>query len=128
MTDKIDEVPKEFGPVYPDLGQKVARLRRGKDRKAHGTAVLDAIRGKQRGELRRETPSHAIQCASGTSHPAGKEILKAIAARHRAALLNAPAQERRARTADEWRELYEAAMKEKNNDRRRVEKRARPDR
>jgi hypothetical protein len=106
-------IQEDFGPPYPDLGQKVARLRRGKDRKAHGAAVLDAIRGKQRSELRRETPSHAIQCASGTGHTSGKAILKAIAAGHRAHVLNAPAQERRQRTDDQWRVLYDAAMKEK---------------
>jgi hypothetical protein len=72
--------------------------------------------------------THAIQCASGTGHTDGKDILKSIRAGHRAALSNAPAQERRKRTDDEWRALYEAAMKEKRNDRRRVERRAASDR
>jgi hypothetical protein len=63
--------------------------------------------------LRQETPSRAIQCASGTGHTSGEAILKAIAAGHRATVLIAPAQERRKRSGDEWRELYEAAMKEK---------------
>jgi len=112
-----------FGPVYPDLGQKVARLRRGTDRQAHGQAVLDAIRSKQRGELRRETPTHAVVCASGTSHVTGEAILKAIAAKHHAAILNAPAQERRARKPEQWLEMYEMAMREK---RARAERPERP--
>jgi hypothetical protein len=44
-------------PEYPDLGAKVAKLRRGDDRKAHGEAVLEAIRAKNRRLHMRPTPS-----------------------------------------------------------------------
>jgi hypothetical protein len=49
-------IPEPFGPIYPDLGAKVAKLRRGDDRKAHGEAVLEAIRAKNRRLHMRPTP------------------------------------------------------------------------
>ena len=101
------------GPDYPDLGVKVAKLRRGDDRRAYGLAVLEAIRRLQRSSLMRETPTHVPHCASMTAHTDGKKILKAVAARQRAALLAYPEQVRRKRTPAEWQELYDAAMAEK---------------
>lgn len=115
---------RTFGPEYPDLGAKVARLRRGKDRHAHGIAVLDAILSKQRSELRRETPSHAIVCASCTSHTTGKDILKAVAQQHRNATMAYASSVRRARKPCEWQEMYDEAMKEKRE--REAEIAARP--
>lgn len=46
-------------PEYPDLGVKVAKLRHGADRKAHGEAVLEAMRAKHRTLHMRPTPSLA---------------------------------------------------------------------
>jgi hypothetical protein len=43
-------------PEYPDLGAKVAKLRHGTDRKAHGEAVLEAMRDKHRRLHMRPTP------------------------------------------------------------------------
>ena len=110
------------GPAYPDLGNTVAKYRRMAtkagsisqmlpfDRQAYGEAVEKAIRAKQRSELMRELPSHPCPCASGTYHNTGEAIDRAMKAKHRAAALAAPAQERRARKPPEWERLYRAAM------------------
>ena len=67
MIDK----PQDFGPPWPDLGARVARLRHGDDRKAHGLAVLEGIRALQRSALRRQTPTHNVDCASRTNYNDG---------------------------------------------------------
>lgn len=103
----------DYGPPYPDLGSTVARLRHGPDRKAHGLAVLEAIRRLQRSSLMSESRSHTPHCASMTAHTNGKKILRAVADRQRAALLAYPSQVRRKRTDAEWQKLYAAAMAEK---------------
>lgn len=95
-------------PEYPNLGATVARLRRGDDRKAHGAAVLEAIRRLQQGTINRETPSHNVHCASGTNHNTGNAILAAVAKQNRATSLKF-----RSLTAGEWKEKYDEAMKEK---------------
>lgn len=110
-------------PLYPDLGQGVARYRRlairglasmlVTDRRAYGDAVLSAVRSKQRQELQRELPSHPVHCASGTNHNTGDAIIKAMQTKHRAALTAAASQERRARKPEVWKEMYAKAMKEK---------------
>jgi len=51
------QVNNDWYPEYPDLGAKVAKLRWGPDRKAHGAAVLEAIRAKNRALHMRPTPS-----------------------------------------------------------------------
>ena len=45
------KLTKLYGPPYPDLGAKVAKLRKGKDRQAHGQAVLAAIRARHAAAL-----------------------------------------------------------------------------
>ena len=110
-------------PPYPDLGPTVAKFRRlaskglanmlVSDRRAYADAIETAIRAKQRQELQRELPSHRVRCASGTDFNDGAKIHEAIRRQHRAALLAAPSQERRARKPEEWKEMYEEAMKEK---------------
>jgi hypothetical protein len=114
--------PEQFGPVYPDLPavnkhRKAARdglaLMSRDARQAYGLAVETAIRAKQRAELQRELPSHNVSCASGTNHNDGAAIHKAMQAKQRAALLAAPAQERRARKPAVWQAMYDAAMADK---------------
>jgi hypothetical protein len=46
-------------PEYPNLGVTVAKLRNGDDRKAHGNAVLDAIRALNRRLHMRPAPARA---------------------------------------------------------------------
>lgn len=115
---------EDFGPKYPDLGAGVAKHRRAaarglreltrEQRHAYGEAVERAIRAKQRSELQRELPSHPPGCASGTAHPDGEAIHAALRRQQRAAVLAWPGQIRRARTPEQWKELYEAAMAEKH--------------
>lgn len=117
--------PEDGGPLYPDLGPGVAKYRRmvvsagglmAMDkamRHAYGEAVEKAIRAKQRSELQRELPTHAVRCASGTNHSDGADIHEAIRRRQRAALLACPAQYRRDRPDNVWREMYAEAMAEK---------------
>jgi len=100
-----------FGPVYPELGSTVAKLRRGADRRAHGAAVLAAIVRLQRSALARATPSHSVHCASGSNHNKGAAILRAVAASNRAKCN--PGAIRRAREPDVWQTMYEEAMAEK---------------
>jgi hypothetical protein len=97
---------EDGNPPYPQLGATVAKLRRSPDRKAHGLAVLAAVASLQRSELKRELPSHAPHCASGTTHTSGKAILKAMRDKQRRALEAAPDQLRRARDLDELRVQY----------------------
>lgn len=94
-------------PPYPDLGPKVARLRRCYPCKEYGLAVLEAIRCKQRQELQSSRP-HGV---TGAIRNTSKDILRAIANRQAAALLAYPGQVRRKRTEAEWRKLYDEAMK-----------------
>jgi hypothetical protein len=110
-------------PPYPDLGPTVAKFRRlaskglaamlVTDRRAYADAIEKAIRAKQRAELQRELPSHRVNCASGTDHNDGEKIHEAIRAKHRAKLLAAPSQERRARKPEDWKKMYREAMEEK---------------
>lgn len=114
-----------FGPMYPDLGSGVAKYRRmavgtgglmamdRQFRQAYGEAVEKAIRAKQRSELQRELPTHAVHCASGTNHSDGADIHEAIRRRQRAALLACPSQYRRDRPDHVWREMFVEAMAEK---------------
>ncbi len=74
----------QYGPVYPDLGASVAKFRRIKN------------------PTREQRAAHA------------DAIEKAIRAKQRSALLAYPGKVRRARTAEEWPELYEQAMRGKN--------------
>jgi len=85
-------VCEPFGPLYPQLGATVAKYRRKTskaDTKAYGNAVLEAIRSKQAGEIRRLAPSMPKpNTASGTYLSDGNDILKHVANAQRAALLS----------------------------------------
>jgi hypothetical protein len=128
MEDRMKWPDKpENGPDYPDLGPTVIKHRRkakaglGKlsadDRRAYGEAVEQAIRAKQRHEFIRAScePDKRATCASGTWHNDGNKIDAAIKQQQRAALAAYPSQERRARTPEKWKELYEEAMEAKRN-------------
>lgn len=103
--------PNYANPQYPDLGVKIAKLRHGADRKAHGLAVLEAFRAMQRNALKRAAPPAKMPtCASGTFNQTGEQILQAVREQNRA---------RSTRIAiwyDErkQRELYAALMAAKN--------------
>jgi len=101
----------DWNPEYPNLGEQVARLRRGSDHKAHGAAVLEAIRRLQRSALNRMTPSHNVHCASGTNLTTGKAILKAVAQQHRG--YHNPDAIRKARSLVDLQKQYNEAMAEK---------------
>jgi hypothetical protein len=115
-----EALPADSGPEYPrELGKDIASFRKlGRHglrelsimaRRGYGNAVLTAIRGKQKQALQRELPSHNVHCASGTNHSTGREILKAVAAQHRAASLAKGAFHQALAN-----EKYEAAMKAKH--------------
>jgi hypothetical protein len=86
-------------------------------RHAYGEAVERAIKAKQRQEFIRAScePGKRVHCASGTYHNDGRKISEAVRQQHRAALAAYPSQERRARTPQQWQELYEEAMRAKQN-------------
>jgi hypothetical protein len=104
-----------FGPTYPDLGPTVAKFRRRAsqvgglremspaERAVYAEAIEQKIKALQRAALLRE----------GTPIPPPTIFGKKLAEHHRATLLSYPAKVRRARTDDEWKAMYEAAMKEK---------------
>jgi hypothetical protein len=114
----MSEICEPFGPNYPDLPavkkhrKPLASLSRDQ-RRAYGEAVETAIRKLQRAALQRELPEHRCNCASGTNHNDGAAISAAMRAKHRAALLAAPSQERRARTPRQWEAMYAEAMEAK---------------
>lgn len=113
------------GPQYPALGAGVQKWRRSAAaaggvmkmdpwaRAAYGQAVEDAIKALQRSEIRRETPEHRPNCASGTIHNTGEAIHEAVRAKQRAALAAAPGKERRARKPETWKSMYREAMAER---------------
>ena len=115
------------GPIYPKLGWAVAKFRKiprisltPAQRDAYSATLVTAIAALQRAELQRELPSIRPHCASGTWHNnADGKISEAIRAQQRAALLAYPDKVRRARTQQEWRELYQRAMQDK---RKRIKK------
>lgn len=92
-------IAEQFGLEYPrELGVIVARsrqlARRGlgelsiMERRRYGNAVLEAIRGLCRAQLRRAAvPTRAPNCASRTFEQTGRDILKAVAAQNRTACL-----------------------------------------
>jgi hypothetical protein len=103
------------GKPYPKLGADVARLRKSKDRQAHGVAIEKAMRALQRREalwppLRRPFP---IQCASRTLHNTAEEIERAVLSQNLRALLEYPSKERRRRSEAQWKTMYAMAMREK---------------
>ena len=114
-------VIKSFGPEY-DLESAALKKFRTKarkglshlsadDRRAYGAAVEAATLARQRAFLKSGgEPEPRPHCASGTWHTTGEAISAAVRSQHRAALAACPAQERRARTPDQWRSMYEAAM------------------
>jgi hypothetical protein len=84
------------------------------DRRQYAAAIEAAVLAAQRAALRRAgVPEKRPNCASGTWHSTGDAIHKAVRQQHRAALLACPSQERRARSPEKWREMYDAAMVEK---------------
>lgn len=80
----------------------------------YANAVEQAVLASQRASLapKREAVFKA-GCASGTFHNDGETIGKAVVAQHRAALSAYPAQERRARTPNQWQAMYDEAMADK---------------
>jgi hypothetical protein len=105
-------------PLYPNLGATVAKLRkraadicivhRGVARREHGNAVLEAVRKLNYRSLQRELPTHNINCASGTNHNDGAEIIKALRLKHRN-FCN-PDTIRAARSIEVIASAYDAAM------------------
>lgn len=116
-------ITEPFGPTYNIAGAALDKhrriaLKRGSvmamtkaERWAYGEAIEKAVLAAQRSALQRELPTHAVHCASGCSSPDG--IGDHMRRKQRAELLAAPAQERRARTPDQWREMYARAMEQK---------------
>jgi hypothetical protein len=117
------DIPKAFGPLYPQLGNTVAKFRRKgpiakmdrETRREYGAAVCKAILGLQRSALQRELPSHACPCASHTWHSDGEKILAAVRGQIQAAHRALADRERRERSPDKWRRMYAEAMQEKHN-------------
>ena len=113
-----DRYEKEGLPQYPALGAGVAKLRkraadicivhRGVARREHGNAVLEAVRKLNYRSLQRELPTHNVNCASGTNHNDGAEILKAL--RLKAWNNCNPDTIRAARSIEAIASAYEAAM------------------
>jgi hypothetical protein len=109
-----------FGPLYPQLGAGVIKHRKaarhglsdlsGEQRRAYGLAVLEAIRGLCRAQLRRAAvPASRPNCASRTFEQTGADILKAVAAQNRTACLAKGRFDQAEANAK-----YEAAMKAKH--------------
>lgn len=83
------------GPQYPNLSATVSKFRararvqrlEANERRAYGSAVLDAFRADQRSALRREAAPVSNACyASGTGYTHGRDILAAVQRQHAAAL------------------------------------------
>jgi hypothetical protein len=79
-----DSTPEYWGELSKDVSNFRKLARHGladlsrMSRRGYGAAVLVAIAYKQRAALKRETPEHKCECASGTNHNTGKSILAAI--------------------------------------------------
>lgn len=84
-------------------------------RQAYGAEVEKAIIAKQRASLlgTGDRPAFKAWCASGTFHSDGGDIGKAVLTQHRASLAACAGQERRARTPQQWADMYAEAMAEK---------------
>jgi hypothetical protein len=116
-------------PLYPvALGAKVAKFRRLarrglgqltiEQRRAYGTEVELAIRAKQLGELYAGCTfarplANTAECASGTAFNDGADIHRAIRTQQLTRLHGALAASHRARTPQQWAELYDEAMADK---------------
>lgn len=121
-----DELDRKQGPQY-DIGSAQLVKYRKTAKAAGGVMKLDrfyrvqyaeaveaAVLASQRAKLKSHgEPQTRAMCASGTFHSDGETIAAAIRARHRAALLAFPGQERRKRTPREWLEMYDQAMLDK---------------
>ena len=124
-TMSADKLTAKYGPLYPDMGQGVAKFRTiakkcggvqkmsEADRWAYGSAIEKKILAMQRSELQRELPEHKVNCASGCASPDG--VGDHMRRKQRAALAACPGMERRARTDQQWREMYEQAMADKRS-------------
>lgn len=103
-------IPKPFGPIYPDLGTKVAKSRRSTDKKAHGANVLDAVcRLNARLCQREATPLYRFPGASGTWESCPKKILAAVNKQNAARLCVI----QNWYSPEEQREKYDALMQSK---------------
>jgi hypothetical protein len=92
-------VEKAFGPEYPNLASNDVKLFRAQGRlgldnlspmgrRGYGNAVLSAIRSLQAQGLKRAAPPEGKpNCASGTFHQTGADILKAVATSNRSKCL-----------------------------------------
>jgi hypothetical protein len=115
VTTFVTTRDREFGPVYNIAGAGLDKHRRRARtagglkkmdkafRREYGEAVEKAVLAAQRSALLRE----------GSPLPSGVGYGDALLARLNARLLAAPSAERRARTPNQWREMYAAAMEEK---------------
>lgn len=100
--------PYKFGPAV----DKYRRLPKTPENiKAHGDAICAAVRSKHRSALNKVLTPISPSCASGTWEADGQGVLKAIARQHRSALDGALAASWRARTNEQVRKAYEAAMR-----------------
>jgi hypothetical protein len=114
------EIEEQFGPTYNIESAKLktfrAKARRGAPYDpAYAEAVQRAVLARQRTEAGIGLPvvTPKCRCASGTAHNDGAAIHKAVRAQQAAALAACPGQERRARTPEQWRSKYAAAMADK---------------
>ncbi len=111
-----DEIPAEFGPLYPVLPlavhRKLAATEAGQTleaRRAYGRAVHEAILAKQRAELiGPEKPAFKANCASGTFQ--NSNIGKAIRAQLAAKFARDVAADRKARSDEAIIAQYHAHM------------------
>jgi len=118
------ELTAKYGPVY-DIDSAALRhyrhlARNGlknlteAERHAYAEAIESAVKAAQRASLHRggyrDTPCN---CVSGTPYNDGAKIHEALRQRTRREAQAASDKQRRDRTPEQWKEMYEAAMKEK---------------
>jgi|SRR6185295_6716510 len=114
---------EDEGPEYPDLGPGVASLRRKAianpdDREAsrkHGEAVLAAIGRLNNRALTAAGNIGNPHCASGSAENEGYAILRAVKADNLRRFNASITRDRKARTDEQIRDAYNAAMRLKRN-------------
>lgn len=102
------------GPAYPDLGAKVAKLRKAPRTAANtallGDAICEAVRARQRSALMKVLTPISCPCASGTWHSDGAKILAAVNRNNLAALDRATADDHRRRSDEQVGKALAAAL------------------
>lgn len=117
--DVLKIPPPPFGPVYPEMGNTVAKFRRMAAAAGSVAAMDPALRREYGAAVEREihAKNNAWWRAGGALKvpPAPKrgDVGAAIRAAHRAALASCPAQDRAKRSVAAIEAAYEAAMAEK---------------